>query len=170
MSKSTPEQAILTVDMLLLDPYQRILLIQRRDGTWALPGGKLDQGERIEEAAYRELREETHVEEVVLHYAGYFDAPGRDPRGRYISHVFVASVDTRAIAQAYAGDDACKLVWWPSDTLPALAFDHGEMIRTTLPVVEQVAMQADRDALRERMRAWYPDNEQGVVALPIREG
>ena len=73
-----------------------VLVIQRADdadaypGCWALPGGHVDAGEPSEAAARRELAEETGVTApAVLHLAGVFDAPGRDPRGHVISVAYV---------------------------------------------------------------------------------
>lgn len=137
--KAAVENVVVTVDMLLVTSDRKILLIQRRDGTWALPGGKLDEGERIEHAAYRELREETHVEGVELHYAGYFDEPGRDPRGRYISHAFIGYVSDEAMVKVQADDDANDVAWWSLGALPVLAFDHDEIVQRTVGLQSAVA-------------------------------
>lgn len=82
---------IVTADIVLFknvpDAFQ-VLLIQRSNppyqGSWALPGGKLNAGETIEEAALRELAEETGIGGVTLRFVGVFSQPNRDPRGRYL--------------------------------------------------------------------------------------
>ena len=81
----------LTVDVALLarHPAPRILLVQRGTepfaGSWALPGGFVDQGERVHDAAARELDEETGVTVASLTLLGVYDTPGRDPRGWTVS-------------------------------------------------------------------------------------
>lgn len=110
-----------------------ILLIQRGwapfKGLWALPGGHVDAGETSRTAAARELHEETgvRVDPASLQQAGVWDEPGRDPRGRYVSIAYLATLP-QAVAPT-AGDDACAARWWPLHDLPPLAFDHAAIIR-----------------------------------------
>lgn len=107
-----------------------VLLIQRAkapfEGRWALPGGHVEPNEPLVAAAARELAEETGVTGVELLQLGIFDAPGRDPRGWYISVAYVAMVpdDTQAVA----ADDARAAAWFPMNALPELAFDHAAII------------------------------------------
>jgi 8-oxo-dGTP diphosphatase len=129
----------LTADVVLLretgDGHE-VLLIQRGQapfqGAWALPGGFVDEGETPEAAARRELLEETSVEaDVPLIQVGAFGDPGRDPRGWVVSIAYAATGSwERAIATA--GDDAAGVAWWDVTGLPELAFDHAEIIQTTL--------------------------------------
>jgi len=118
----------LTVDVVLLagDAPRRILLVQRRNppfaGAWALPGGFVDERERVVAAAVRELREETGVEVSGLSLLGVYDTPGRDPRGWTVSVVFMLAVVSELDPRA--GDDAGDARWFASDVLPNLAFDH----------------------------------------------
>jgi 8-oxo-dGTP diphosphatase len=111
-----------------------ILLIQRQkppyQGSWALPGGKLDTGETVEQAAARELQEETGVTDVALHPFHVFSEPQRDPRGHSISVAFYGKVS--ATTEARAGDDASAAIWYSIDQLPPLAFDHREIIHEAL--------------------------------------
>lgn len=109
------------------------LLLIRRDrppfaGQWALPGGFLDTGETLEEAASRELAEETGVS-IPPHrliQLGAFSRVDRDPRGRVISVAFHAIVPEDVTLSA--GDDARDAQWFAFDALPPLAFDHSEII------------------------------------------
>jgi 8-oxo-dGTP diphosphatase len=122
----------LTVDVVLAtrEARPRVLLIQRKKdpfaGKWALPGGFVDENEKLADAARRELQEETglRVEDLEQLYAA--GDPGRDPRGWTVSVVFLARVDADE-SKLSAGDDAAAAAWHPLDELPPLAFDH-EMI------------------------------------------
>jgi 8-oxo-dGTP diphosphatase len=124
----------LTVDVVLVtqESPPRVLLIRRAKepfaGRWALPGGFVDQNERLIDAARRELVEETGA--VVsdleqLHTAG---DPGRDPRGWTVSVVFLGRVNADQV-HATAADDAAEVGWFPLDQLPELAFDHAMILR-----------------------------------------
>ncbi|GAA2776791.1 NUDIX domain-containing protein [Streptomyces showdoensis] len=134
------ESVRLTADVVTVTEDGRVLLVERgRDpfkGLWALPGGHVDAGESSQEAAARELGEETGVlvDPAALFQVGAWDEPGRDPRGRYVTVVYLAVVP--ADTEVVAGDDAAKAVWWPYDSLPPLAFDHGailDAVRDSMP-------------------------------------
>ena len=107
-----------------------VLLIQRKSPPFAdhfaLPGGFVDPNETPEEAAARELSEETGLESIELIEVGVFGTPGRDPRGWVVSAAFVGLIN--ADSSATAGDDAAHVQWFALDRLPALAFDHSQMI------------------------------------------
>jgi 8-oxo-dGTP diphosphatase len=130
----------LTVDVVLLtrEPRPRVLLIKRKSdpfaGAWALPGGFVDEGEKLADAARRELAEETGLAVTDLEQLYTAGDPDRDPRGWTVSVVFLARVDGRK-PKARAGDDASEARWFPLDALPPLAFDHAmilERARTRL--------------------------------------
>lgn len=108
-----------------------LLLIERAAepfaGRWALPGGFVRETEDLAAAAARELHEETGVEHAYLEQVGAFGAPGRDPRERVISIAYFAIV-TEDLAVARAGSDARSVRWWPTDSLPELAFDHAAIV------------------------------------------
>lgn len=115
----------------------KILLIKRKKdpfkGQWALPGGFVDPGENAEQAAKREMIEETGVKLAKLTKVGVWDKPGRDPRGEVITTAFLA--DLREEPKVRAGDDAKEAKWWPIGGLPnKIAFDHLDIIRKALVI------------------------------------
>lgn len=105
----------------------RVLLVRRRippfQGSWALPGGFVLEAESLEEAALRELREETGVGDVYLEQLYTFGDPGRDPRGRVVSVAYYALVAAERLCLS-AGTDAADARWFAAAALPELAFDH----------------------------------------------
>ena len=123
----------ITVDIIVLTITRnilKILLIQRKNppfrGKWALPGGFIELNESLEEAAKRELEEETGVSQVSLTPLKIFDKIGRDPRGRTISMCYWTVLNKKTIVKA--GSDAASAKWFPIKKLPYLAFDHAEII------------------------------------------
>jgi 8-oxo-dGTP diphosphatase len=143
----------LTVDCVVLgfDPTEadrplRVLLIRRCDEpfaeSWAIPGGFVavsddgDQGESIDDAARRELEEETGVVIAHLEQLYTFGAPRRDPRGRVVSVAFLALVRPRDYA-VVAGSDAAHAAWVSVEdvrngSLGPLAFDHDQIVELAL--------------------------------------
>lgn len=111
-----------------------ILFIQRKNepfrGQWAIPGGFVDEGEDLPDAARRELREETGLEAGEVEQLGAFGKPGRDPRQHTVSVAYVGFVDEDAVA--VAADDAAEAKWFSVKTLPELAFDHKEIVTLAL--------------------------------------
>jgi len=110
-----------------------ILLIRRgKDpfkGAYALPGGFLDYGERLEDCVVREVLEETGVKTSIIDLVGVYSAPDRDPRGHFVTAVFHLQPIS---GTAKAGDDASSAEWIPMDRLPKFAFDHGKIIQDFL--------------------------------------
>ncbi len=138
-----PERYYVTVDAVAVAPSaaggQSVLLIRRGHepfaGSWALPGGFVDPDEDLEQAARRELVEETGVIAPVMRQIGAFGDPGRDPRGRAVSVAFLAVLDTTTAARA--GDDAADARWFPMDQLPKrLAFDHAAILAAAISLLE----------------------------------
>ena len=107
-----------------------VLLIKRRGepfaGRWAIPGGFVGEDEALDDAAARELREETDVADVYLEQLYTFGAPDRDPRGRVISVAYYALL--RQPPAVAAASDAADARWFPLRALPPLAFDHAEIL------------------------------------------
>jgi len=113
----------------------RVLLIRRGHdpfvGQWALPGGFVDEWERPEDAARRELAEETGLAYTgPLAIVGVYGEPGRDPRGWTVSAVYLALLEDEAAVDG--GDDAAEAAWFGADALPPLAFDHQLIIADAL--------------------------------------
>ena len=104
----------LTADILIFDREGRLLLIRRKGhpfmGKRALPGGFVEKGESAEEAAARELEEETGVTGAAIQPAGFFSGPGRDPRGWTVTRSFVAPLPEGVTPEA--GDDAADAGWF----------------------------------------------------------
>ena len=127
-----PRPAV-TVDVVIVtrEARPRVLLIRRKHapfaGKWAIPGGFVDENEPLEDAAQRELSEETGVRQARLEQLGAFGEPGRDPRGWTVSVAFLACIPAKS-ARAEAADDAAEVGWHRLDRLPPLAFDHAEIL------------------------------------------
>lgn len=128
----------LTVDCVVFgirDSTLHLLLIQRAHppfkGHWALPGGFVDMDETTEQAARRELEEETSLADIFLEQLYTFSEVDRDPRDRVVSVAYFALVraDTHIPA---AASDAAEASWFDVDELPDLAFDHDRIIEVAL--------------------------------------
>ncbi|MEJ5365625.1 MAG: NUDIX hydrolase [Desulfosoma sp.] len=120
----------LTVDI-IIHPVQNpasVVLIQRRHPPlgWALPGGFVDYGESLEQAARREAKEETGLDLTDLRQFRAYSDPARDPRQHTVTVVFSA----QGSGQAHAADDARDLKIFPLNALPEnMAFDHGRILK-----------------------------------------
>ena len=136
MGTSAYPRPMLTVDVaaLTVGSAPCVLLVQRAHppfaGEWALPGGFVDEGERVAHAAARELAEETGLKLGSLSLLGVYDTPGRDPRGWTVSVTYIAKLPTQT--PVTGGDDAREARWFGADTLPKLAFDHATIIGDAL--------------------------------------
>ncbi|MDM1398661.1 NUDIX hydrolase [Myroides odoratimimus] len=122
-----------TVDVVLFKKYlniSQILLIKRKNEPfrdyWALPGGFVDENEDLENAAKRELREETSIDLNQLVQIKAYGKPFRDPRSHMVTIAFLGEVGEEVIGEA--ADDAKELAWFEIDELPDLAFDHHDII------------------------------------------
>ncbi len=129
----------LTVDCVVfgLDAQHslKVLLIRRKlppfAGDWALPGGFVRLDESLEEAARRELREETGLDQVFLEQLYSFGAVNRDPRERVVAIAYYALVNLQDYT-LHAATDASDAAWFLLPELPPLAFDHDRILSTAL--------------------------------------
>ncbi len=126
----TPHLAADTIIELVDRPDRPIVLIARRNPPygWALPGGFVDVGERVETAAVREALEETGLSVRLRALLGCYSDPRRDPRGHTVSAVYVAE----ARGDPRAGDDARECGVFDPARLPPLAFDHARILEDYL--------------------------------------
>ena len=134
------ERPGLTVDCVIFgldldEESLKVMLIERDlepfSGVWAVPGGFVRRGETLMEAATRELNEETGINDVFLEQLFTFGDPKRDPRGWVVSVAYYALVSPEK-HQIHAATDARQAKWFPVTSLPALAFDHKEILATAL--------------------------------------
>jgi 8-oxo-dGTP diphosphatase len=105
----------------------RILLIERKNFPfgWAIPGGFVDFGETVEDAAAREVLEETSLEVELRALLGVYSRPDRDPRGQTVTIVYIG----RATGNPKASDDAQAVgLFDPAATPSPLAFDHSQIL------------------------------------------
>ena len=129
-----PKTPSLTTDIIieLRDrPDVPIVLIRRKNPPhgWALPGGFVDVGESLENAAVREAEEETALRVTLKVLLGCYSDPTRDPRGHTASAVYVAEAEGEPLAQ----DDAAGVAVFSPEALPSpLAFDHDLILRDYL--------------------------------------
>jgi 8-oxo-dGTP diphosphatase len=133
-----PKTPLVTVDIIIemADVDARpIVLIERRHEPlgWALPGGFVDVGESLEQAAVREAWEETSLAVRLVALLGCYSAPQRDPRGHTVSAVYVAE----ASGTPRAADDARRVRLCAPPDFPPLAFDHGLILQDYLTFREQ---------------------------------
>ena len=131
-------RAALTVDCVVFgfdESELKVLLIERGQepfkGRWALPGGFMRVDETVDDAARRELVEEAGLENVFLEQLYTFGAVKRDPRERVVSVAYYALVKL-SDHRARAATDAANAEWFPVSKVPALAFDHADILAMAL--------------------------------------
>lgn len=148
----------LTVDIVVfgLDEHDlQVMLVQRDlapfEGRWALPGGFVRVKETLEDAARRELVEETGLKDIYLEQLFTFGAVDRDPRERIVTVAYYALVNLEG-HDVRASTDARNAAWFPLSDLPELAFDHQEIL----------------DSAHERLRGKVRYQPIGFELLPDR--
>jgi 8-oxo-dGTP diphosphatase len=129
------EQPAVTVDLVIFtvnNDTLKVMLVKRAEepfsGCWSIPGGFLLEGESLEEAALRVLREKAGVENVYLEQLYTFGKPDRDPRTRVITVTYFALIPWKNLVQPES-NKVTDLTWASVDRLPKLAFDHKEILR-----------------------------------------
>lgn len=123
-----------TVDT-IIQKESHILLVKRKNEPFkdyfALPGGFVNEGERVEDAARRETREETSLDVELVDILGVYSDPNRDPRGHIMSTVFIGKIsNSNEKTEALAHDDAAAIDWINLEEVEkiSLAFDHKNII------------------------------------------
>ncbi|HLC78068.1 MAG TPA: NUDIX domain-containing protein [Candidatus Nanoarchaeia archaeon] len=136
--KNRYEKPSVTADIVIFtikDRDLKVLLVKRNlvpfKDRWALPGGFVRINESLEDAAKRELEEETGVKDVYLEQLYTFGDPKRDPRGRVITVSYMALVNSEKI-KLKASTDAAEAEWFSVKNMPLLAFDHREILNYSL--------------------------------------
>ncbi len=134
-----PRELVVATDV-IVHHKGRILLVKRGfepyKGMWCLPGGRHEEGERIEETAKREVKEETGLDVELKEILGVYSDPSRDPRFHALTVVFIAESDTD---KAKAGSDAASLEWIEPERINPveLAFDHGKIVKHYIKWLEK---------------------------------
>ena len=117
----------------------QVLLIKRGSepckDMWALPGGFMNINESAEEAAIRELKEETGIDVKEVTQVGAYSKVDRDPRERVITIAFYTVIDNPV--KAVGQDDAKQAEWFTLDNLPTLAFDHSEILSAAIGMLNK---------------------------------
>lgn len=125
-----------TVDVIIHEPARGVVLVRRGKPPfgYALPGGFVEVGETVEEAALREMLEETALHVTLTGLLGVYSDPARDARRHTISTVFTARAANPGDVRG--GDDAAEARFFPLDALPVLVFDHARVLRHFLEALE----------------------------------
>jgi len=131
-----PDAPLVGAGVVVFDEHGRVLLVQRgrppRAGQWGIPGGMLELGERLADAAAREVREECSIEIAIGGVAGVFEPVTRDGEGRIEYHYVVIDYwASYTSGEARAGDDAAAIAWVTMDEINeyALMPDSLEVVR-----------------------------------------
>jgi len=136
MKKEGHKNPIPTVDV-IIQMDSRILLVKRKNEPFreylAIPGGFVNEGETVEDAAKREVKEETSLDIELTDILGVYSDHKRDPRGHNMSTVFIGKIPTSRngkVKAAAAADDASELYWINLEDIPdeKFAFDHKNIL------------------------------------------
>ncbi len=128
-----PENVPVTVDV-IIEIDNKIVLIERKNypAGYALPGGFVEAGESLAQAAVREAKEETGLDVKLIEQFFAYSKPGRDPRGPVVSVVFIG----QAKGVPVGADDAKRAILVNPSDLPNMAFDHADIVEDYLEYVK----------------------------------
>lgn len=116
---------------------KKILLIKRKNNPykdkWALPGGFVEYGEKVEESVVREVLEETGLKTKITNLVGVYSDPNRDPRGHTVTVVYLLELLEGSLK---GGDDANDAKFFDINDLPELSFDHDVIINDVIRMVK----------------------------------
>ncbi|MEW5946127.1 MAG: NUDIX hydrolase [bacterium] len=132
-----PKCPLLTVDVVIVVEGKVVLVTRGKppfEGMRALPGGFVDVGETVEDAAAREALEETSLRVRIVDLVGVFSDPRRDPRGHAVSIAFLAAPESGVLRGA---DDALDAALFSQGSLPPLAFDHEAILKKAFPLARR---------------------------------
>ena len=123
-----------TVDT-IIQKGSKVLLVERKKDpfkqTMVLPGGFINEGEFAEDAAIREVKEETSLDIELENILGVYSDPSRDPRGHIMSTVFIGKISDKSDnKEPIAGDDAATTKWVDLESIEeeTLGFDHQKIL------------------------------------------
>ena len=126
----------ITVDGIIIKD-KKILLIQRKKqpfkDKWALPGGFVEYNEKLEDAVFREVLEETSLKTKIDHLVGVYSDPNRDPRGHTITVAYFLEIID---GNMKGSDDASDAKFFNINDLPDLSFDHDKIIEDAIKELE----------------------------------
>jgi len=120
------KRPVLTVDVLIRKDYGYVFVKRKNEpyrGHWAIPGGLVEYGETVEQAAIREAKEETGLEVKLTRLVGVYSDPTRDPRGHYISIAYLAETISGELKATTDAEEAKVFKRKPEK----LAFDHSKI-------------------------------------------
>jgi 8-oxo-dGTP diphosphatase len=126
---SEKESPSVMVDAVVIENQKLLLVTRKKDpfkGFLTFPGGKVDEGEKVEDAVKRELREETSLDIEPTDILGVYSDPSRDPRGHRISVAFIAKVIS---GEAKPSSDAESIEWLSVNEIKELGFDHNKILK-----------------------------------------
>ncbi len=125
------KRPVLTVDVLIRRDDGYVFVKRKNEpcrGRWAIPGGLVEYGETVEQAAIREAKEETGLEVKLIRLVGVYSDPTRDPRGHYISIAYLAEVISGELKAATDAEEARLFKGKPK----GLAFDHSKIFEDAI--------------------------------------
>jgi len=123
-----PKRPVLTVDVLIRKDDGYVFVKRKNEpykGHWAIPGGLVEYGETVEQAAIREAKEETGLEAKLIRLVGVYSDPTRDPRGHYISIAYLAEAISGELKATTDAEEAKVFKRKPR----RLAFDHSKIFQ-----------------------------------------